>query len=773
MSTKCPAKCPNMPFLPGYTFNKDIGRTNFRLHPQLDYLGPGNPGLRERVKPNMLGPLSDKYPSIYPRGETIEIPAWVAFDKKILVFDAYFNETLQEVRGQPFLMRRVKIYFYLEDGTIKVVEPHIVNSGCTQGIVIGRQKIRFPPLMDDNFYDILDFNIGNEVEFYGKVFKIVDCDRFTRTFLNRCGIPVPDPIPMPDDPFLDIRDKETKSMQPKKPKRTPTPRFAKFIQNDKKILKFKGYWDDRKAPYGYLHIMEVRLYLADDTIEIQEMPLEGDCHEKGFLFLKRSKLAKLNKDLPPPGFDCPETILNVLGNSLGTKRYILDSLDCGRENVAYYCETDLSIGAIMNVYGRQVLLVDCDQFTKEYYAKKYGISEFTPIAIPYVKKEEKFKIRTLPPWNGWGSHEDSAQNCKSVVPKAPLKDFKKMLEYDKKGFDSHCLRFKAKMKSDNPEHCRRTFIIFVYLCDDTIAIFEVPSKHSGFPKSCFLKKTTVLLPNQKYFSSEPPLKLTSERMFVGATVLIFTWEFILIDADEYCLRYMERYSNKYPKSNVKLIMDNVREKLRPIYKDFIAANMPKDNTSLIPYEKLRSVLCPLMGPEFTEHEMITIARAFSGVCHKDRYERNTLRAYCLTELKKKLYDELDRLGEYFHHADTYRCGVLSRNDALTVMKACRLPLDILVLERILDIAEKDGNGNIIYTDIIKFLEAGRCPPTDFLPTNIRYELWWVSEPPTKAGRMIDWCAFNKYLNLECTFQEVLKDYTRDDTLEGINVDKEK
>lgn len=103
------------------------------------------------------------------------------------------------------------------------------------GTVIRRQRIRFPPPMDDNFYDILDFNIGFEVNFYGKVFKIVNCDKFTRTFLNRCGITVPDAIPMPDDPFVEIRGKDIKSMQPKKPKRSQTPSFAKFIKNDKKV----------------------------------------------------------------------------------------------------------------------------------------------------------------------------------------------------------------------------------------------------------------------------------------------------------------------------------------------------------------------------------------------------------------------------------------------------------------------------------------------------------------------------------------------------------
>lgn len=50
------------------------------------------------------------------------------------MFDAYFKEALREVAGSPFLPRYVKIFFYLEDGTIQVQEPRRVNSGIHQGI---------------------------------------------------------------------------------------------------------------------------------------------------------------------------------------------------------------------------------------------------------------------------------------------------------------------------------------------------------------------------------------------------------------------------------------------------------------------------------------------------------------------------------------------------------------------------------------------------------------------------------------------------------------
>lgn len=55
------------------------------------------------------------------------------------------------------------------------------------------------------YYDILDLNIGKEPEIYGRVYKIVDCDKFTRRFLNDMGIPVPDPIDLPKDPYSEAR----------------------------------------------------------------------------------------------------------------------------------------------------------------------------------------------------------------------------------------------------------------------------------------------------------------------------------------------------------------------------------------------------------------------------------------------------------------------------------------------------------------------------------------------------------------------------------------
>jgi len=45
------------------------------------------------------------------------------------------------------------------------------------------------------------------VEFYGKKFRIIGVDSFTRDFLKKTGVDVPENMPMPVDPYFTQREK--------------------------------------------------------------------------------------------------------------------------------------------------------------------------------------------------------------------------------------------------------------------------------------------------------------------------------------------------------------------------------------------------------------------------------------------------------------------------------------------------------------------------------------------------------------------------------------
>ena len=70
------------------------------------------------------------------------------------------------------LSRRVQIYFFLEDDTIRVVEPKQKNSALPQGDIIRRHRIPRPSPADGTFYTLDDFNVGRELSLYAKSFKL-------------------------------------------------------------------------------------------------------------------------------------------------------------------------------------------------------------------------------------------------------------------------------------------------------------------------------------------------------------------------------------------------------------------------------------------------------------------------------------------------------------------------------------------------------------------------------------------------------------------------
>jgi len=71
----------------------------------------------------------------------------------------------------------------------------------------------------------------------------------------------------------------------------------------------------------------------------------------------------------PPGFDEKNDLLNVLGVSSANRWYAFDpSTDRGDARDSYYHWTDLYVGAVIDVYGREIVLSDCDRFTGQYYS---------------------------------------------------------------------------------------------------------------------------------------------------------------------------------------------------------------------------------------------------------------------------------------------------------------------------------------------------------------------------------------------------------------------
>jgi len=51
------------------------------------------------------------------------------FDRQVLSFTAYFKESVVENPLENYRVRKMILYYYLDDGTIYIMEPKIENSG--------------------------------------------------------------------------------------------------------------------------------------------------------------------------------------------------------------------------------------------------------------------------------------------------------------------------------------------------------------------------------------------------------------------------------------------------------------------------------------------------------------------------------------------------------------------------------------------------------------------------------------------------------------------
>ena len=231
---------PQLPLLPGNTFNPNEGKDRFHKSHHFDYtndvamlVGDCKPGIGGEP---LLGQNIKPKHSVFPKGEGSTAPAWVAFDRQVLCFDAFFQEAVHEKREEQYRVRRCKIYFYLEDDSIQVIEPHVKNSGIPQGTLIRRHRINLPG-KDDEYYTVDQFNVGETVELYERKFKLTDCDEFTKSFLTRLGVKVEKPEKVPEDPYTRLRDEIDQSMQPLRPYER-LDKLKQFLEHDRHVLRF-------------------------------------------------------------------------------------------------------------------------------------------------------------------------------------------------------------------------------------------------------------------------------------------------------------------------------------------------------------------------------------------------------------------------------------------------------------------------------------------------------------------------------------------------------
>lgn len=504
-------------------------------------------------------------------------PAWLKHEKHVLRFYAFFQESVVERGDENSRYRHVIIMYSMEDGTLQISEPRIENSGIPQGKFLRRHQV---PKEDGTgaFIGPDDFMVGEDIVIYGRTYHITGCDRFTRWFFGENGIELPEDEAMPKDmfhrtfTFNKIAEKgglpPTRScMESKHVAMHQTGhhladlKLQQFLKNDRKVLRFQAYWDD-PTPFGNRFYFVVHYYLADNTVEINEAHSRNSGRDGWPVFYRRAPLQKENKINAAPGMLEPDPDI--------------------------YEPKDFICGQAVNVWGRQVVLYECDDFTQRFYHEYLGYDQaqgFIDVSEPHAPPAPKLAPM---PHNGVGTEEDSLINCVMIQPKPPRQDLGRLMT-----LSGECLRFECKLTNGVPEDENRKFVIGFFPADHTVACWESVTRNSGHMGGKFAEKGKKRNPDTgKYFALED--------FRVGVTLTLQAHPFKLVRADEHALQYMEARPDECPFADPV----HVARRLAPLQQD--AAMHSEDG---VDPDQLKE-MATNRGVELEDHELITLLRAF-------------------------------------------------------------------------------------------------------------------------------------------------------------------
>lgn len=584
------AKEFKLPMIPGTTCGEEMLRRNYRKTQifggkgdrvtktpavLLDQSAANDLLLRSQASYNETA-ASDDSPS----------KAAATLNGKVLRFFGYTKDQVQESNVEKERVRKVVICYFLEDGTLSVSEPKQDNSGFAfQGTLIKRHCI---PRPDGRQITLEQLSVGADIEIYGRVYRTVDADPFTREFYARAGAPLADAEAYPRDVYTDLRNRPQKVHDVPSIASTTTLNITlsaeqirgtqQFLAYDRNVLRCDCTWNDTKSLYGETHYLTLYYFLSDDCIAVCEKDGVNTGRDPFPNFVRRMKI-------PRPS------------NSTGKFENLSSSLTFKAKDASsqsFYTDADIRIGNVLNVFGRDVLICDYDKNTREFLQQKFGITEYNPIDTTVPQKPKP--ARELPPYNGFGDEEDSLGSCLRLDVKPPRKDGTRFAKYSNNG-----VKFVMRLDNNVPTDEIRRFVLTCFLADDTICIFEPVQRNSGIVGGKFLQRQKVRKPDGKPF--------VAADFHVGCRTVINGFPFVCIATDERSLSFMEQ--NGFEHSDTKNIIRKLQAMLASSNTGLAEAfrQADRDAKGTLDFQEMHAMFQRLNLP-LSDQELLTILRHF-------------------------------------------------------------------------------------------------------------------------------------------------------------------
>lgn len=228
-------------------------------------------------------------------------PKWLKHDRQVLNFDCYFQEPVVENATENYRIRKCTLYYYLDDDTMHILETRVENAGIPQGVFLKRHKCPMPGSTE--CYTEKDLKLGIDLDVYSRVFRIVNCDDFTRSYYQNENIDIGNGEAFPDDPFVYTRSMINMKQNPPDLAEhknyievmlkggRPNKNLKSFLDNDRNVLSFAILWSDNSYDGGDKYYT-LNYFLSDNSIEVKEINTANSGRTPFPMLLKRQKLAK-------------------------------------------------------------------------------------------------------------------------------------------------------------------------------------------------------------------------------------------------------------------------------------------------------------------------------------------------------------------------------------------------------------------------------------------------------------------------------------------------
>jgi EF-hand domain-containing protein 1 len=372
-----------------------------------------------------------------------------------------------------------------------------------------------------------DLCVATNIDIYSRIFRIIDCDEFTRSFYASEGIDLQPAESLPDDPFVHTRALVYYKQFP--PDRgevknyievtlrggRPNGNLKSFLDNDRQVLSFAIMWSDNTYDGGD-KFFRLNFFLADDTVEVKEINKQNSGYYPFSKLLRRQKLSST-------------PILTHL-----------PFMNLRKEQ--FYSPEDLKCGSTVIVWGRECLIYDADDFTKEWYRVNLNLQQHS---VPLKIAAPDVLYQAIPAHIGYGTEEDAMGSVVSLNAKVPKYDMKKMFKQD-----MHTLRFNARLVSTEPDDESRLFLISYFCGNDTIHVYEVCDKNSGRIGGPFIQRQKIKNPETSDYYRETDF-------MIGRTVFLSGFKFMLVSTDEYTAKYMEDNGDVFPEADLQAIYSKI------------------------------------------------------------------------------------------------------------------------------------------------------------------------------------------------------------------------